>query len=171
MVYQYGMTSSRAEWLRMALIVLMSLGVSMGGNGSLAKAEGSTATPEKQKLPQVIVRLGGQSILADVANTDRSRTEGLLGWTDITENRGMLLDFGVEREYAIHMQGMKFPIDAVWADSAGEIKLIYDSMRPNSGLVYPSMFPSAYCLEIKAGFCKKYGIKIGQRMSFGSGSN
>jgi len=122
-------------------------------------------------MPQVTVTLGERTILADVANTDLSRTEGLLGWESITEDRGMLLDFGVEREYAIHMQGMKFPIDALWLDSAGEIKLIYQDIRPDSGLIYPSMFPCAYCLEIKAGFCKKYGIKIGQKIRFGTSSD
>jgi len=115
----------------------------------------------------ISITLGNQTITAVVADTDASRREGLLGWSQITEERGMLLDFAMERQYAIHMQGMKFPIDAVWIDANGLIKLTYDDIIPNSGLIYPSMFPCRYCLEIKSGFCKKHGIKIGQTVQFG----
>ncbi len=171
MVYRYGITSRLTEWPRIAVLVLVLSGSLVGTYGASAGAEVPRTSAEKRKLPQVTVTLGARTIVADLANTDRSRTEGLLGWTSITEDRGMLLDFGVEREYAIHMQGMKFPIDALWIDSTGEIKLIYHDIKPNSGLVYPSMFPCTYCLEIKAGFCKKYGIDTGQRIRFGTSAN
>jgi hypothetical protein len=116
----------------------------------------------------ISVILGNQTIRAVVADTDASRREGLLGWDQITEGTGMVLDFAMPGQYAIHMQGMKFPIDAVWVDANGLIKLIYEDITPNSGMVYPSMFPCRYCLEIKAGFCKKYGITIGQSVRFGA---
>ena len=129
------------------------------------KAEGQTSpNSELQTIP---ITLGNRTIHAVVADTDESRIRGLLGWERITEGLGMLVDFETQAKYAIHMQGMKFPIDAVWIDRKGEIKLIYQSIVPNSGLIYPSMFPARYCLEIKAGFCKKYGIKTGQSVQFG----
>ncbi len=171
MVNQYAMRSGINVWLRVVAIVLLSLGTMEGAQESHAAEEGASTGIQKRKLPQVRVTLGGRTIVADVANTDRSRREGLLGWASITQDRGMLLDFGLERTYAIHMQGMKFPIDALWVDSAGEIKLIYHDIQPNSGVIYHSLFPSAYCLEIKAGFCKQYGIKIGQKIHFGTIAN
>jgi uncharacterized protein len=136
------------------------------GLSQVAQAEDQmSSNPEPRTIS---VTLGNQTILAVVAETDASRTKGLLGWSQITEEKGMLLDFAMEGQYAIHMQGMNFPIDAVWIDAKGLIKLIYDNIAPNSGLIYPSMFPCRYCLEIKSGFCKKYGIKIGQTVQFGS---
>ncbi|MFH1116102.1 MAG: DUF192 domain-containing protein [Pseudomonadota bacterium] len=155
-------------WLAIAVIVLLVSGIPEGPDDCRAEAKKAKTGVEKRKLPQVRVTLGRRTIVADVANTDRSRIEGLLGWTGITEERGMLLDFGLERNYAIHMQGMKFPIDALWADSAGKIKMIYHSIQPDSGVAYPSLFPSAYCLEIAAGFCKKHGIEVGQKIHFGT---
>ncbi|MDQ7781768.1 MAG: DUF192 domain-containing protein [Desulfomonilaceae bacterium] len=166
MISEHGMASLLRVRLRAAAVVFLSVITVAGAHGSCARAEDPVTSKEKPKLPQVTVTLGPLTILVDVANTDRSRTEGLLGWKDITEDRGMLLDFGVEREYAIHMQGMKFPIDAVWIDSAGEIKMIHHDIRPNSGLIYHSLFPCAYCLEIKAGVCRKYGIRIGHKVRF-----
>jgi uncharacterized protein len=118
--------------------------------------------------PTVRITLGAKTIVATLANTDKTRTEGLLGWSDIREDQGMLLDFIRSGVFAIHMQGMKFPIDAVWIDSNDVIRLIYEQIRPNSGIVYPSIFPVRYCLEIPAGFCKKHGIKEGQKVVFNS---
>ncbi len=128
-----------------------------------------TASPQSpsQNLRSLSMTLGNKTILAKVAENDSSRIQGLLGWTSINDETGMLLDFIFEGNYAIHMQGMKFPIDAIWIDSKGAIRLIYDDIQPNSGQVYPSMFPCRYCLEVKAGFCKKFGVKIGQNVSFG----
>jgi len=118
--------------------------------------------------PTVRITLGTNTIVATLANTDKTRTEGLLGWSKIREDQGMLLDFVRSGVFAIHMQGMKFPIDAVWIDSNDVIRLIYEQIRPNSGIVYPSIFPVRYCLEIPAGFCKKHGIKEGQKVVFNS---
>lgn len=121
--------------------------------------------PEKD-VPIVLITLGNKTIQGVVADTESSRVRGLLGWETISEDAGMLLDFEREGKYAIHMQGMKFPIDALWIDGNRVIKLIYPEIRPNSGMIYPSMVPSRYCLEIKAGFSKKFGIKIGQHVEF-----
>jgi len=134
-------------------------------------SENSPAATSNQlngsKSRRVMVALGGRTIQAVVADTDRALREGLLGWDRITDEDGMLLDFTVLGQYAIHMQGMKFPIDAVWIDSTGVIKLVYEDIAPHSGRVYPSMIPCRYCLEIKGGFCKKYGVKEGQTVRFG----
>jgi uncharacterized protein len=130
------------------------------------EAQGQMGSNSKPRM--ISVTLGNQTIRAVVADTDASRREGLLGWNQITEDTGMLLDFAMPGQYAIHMQGMKFPIDGVWIDGQGVIKLIYGAITPNSGLIYPSMFPCRYCLEIKAGFCNKYGIKIGDSVRFGA---
>ncbi|MFH0957587.1 MAG: DUF192 domain-containing protein [Pseudomonadota bacterium] len=124
----------------------------------------NVATPSDQ----IAVILGQKSIQATVANTDSTRTQGLLGWSQIGYGQGMLLDFIKPGLFAIHMQGMKFPIDALWIDSGDVIKLIYEDIQPDSGAIYPSMFPVRYCLEVHAGFCKKHGVKEGQKVVFGN---
>ncbi len=114
----------------------------------------------------VPIKLGNKTVNAVVADSHQLRVQGLLGWASINEDAGMLLDFIVPGNYAIHMQGMKFPIDAIWIDSNGAIKLVYDEIPPDSGKVYPSLFSCRYCLEVQAGLCKKYGIKSGQNIAF-----
>lgn len=124
-------------------------------------------TVEKAPDQYVAINIGSKVVRATLANTGPLRVEGLLGWTAINDDSGMLLDFVHEGIYAIHMQGMKFPIDAVWIDASDKIRLIYENIVPDSGLNYPSMFPSRYCLELKAGFCKRYNVRSGQKISFG----
>ena len=153
-------------WLRnLAFALFICMGAFMITESFAAEP----APPQDQSpnLRSVPVALGSKTILAKVAEDDSSRMQGLLGWTSINDEAGMLLAFALESKYAIHMQGMKFPIDAIWIDSKGEIKLIYEDIPPNSGQVYPSLFPCRYCLEVKAGFCKKFGVKMGQKVSFG----
>lgn len=122
--------------------------------------------PDKN-VRTVLITLGGKTVRAVIADTDLTRTRGLLDWQRITDDAGMLLDFARERHAAIHMQGMKFPIDAVWIDDKGVITMVYESIQPNSGEVYPSILPSRSCLELNAGFCKRFGVKIGHKVSFG----
>jgi len=122
---------------------------------------------ESPKVNYVSVTVGSRTVKATLANTDQLRVEGLLGWTKIDDDSGMLLEFLVDGSYSIHMQGMKFPIDVIWIDSSDTIRLIYENIAPNSGITYPSMFPSRYCLEVKAGFCKRYNVRSGQKVVFG----
>lgn len=157
--------SMRHATVTVPVIIASAALAAFFGLSQVARAENQMSSiPEPRTIS---VTLGNQTIHAVVAENDASRRQGLLGWSQITEERGMLLDFAMEGQYAIHMQGMNFPIDAVWIDANGLIKLTYEGIIPNSGLIYPSMFPCRYCLEIKSGFCKKYGIKIGQTVQFG----
>ncbi len=130
-------------------------------------AGGASVSGPESALRTIPILIGKKTIQAKVADTDLTRQEGLLGWDTITDDTGMLLDFRVDAKYAIHMQGMKFPIDAVWIDQSGEIKLVYEDIPVNTGQVFPSMFPCRYCLELKAGFCKKFGVQAGARVKLG----
>lgn len=136
-----------------------------------AKPPASKEEPQATGRMKVPITLGGKTIQADVADTDELLRKGLLGRETISENEGMLLFFPLPGEYAVHMEGMKFPIDAIWIDDQDTIKLIYESIRPDAGMVFPSMFRCKYCLEVKAGFCKKFGVKVGQKVRFGVPGN
>jgi uncharacterized protein len=136
--------------------------------GALASVgPGWSQTGQSQQLRKVAVTLGNKVVLASIADTEEARLQGLLGWETITDQQGMLLDFINESDYAIHMQGMKFPIDAVWIDGKGEIKAVYRNIQPNSGKIYLSKGTVRYCLEIQAGMCEKSGVEVGRKVTFG----
>jgi uncharacterized membrane protein (UPF0127 family) len=152
--------------------ILLVVLLSTLSNISVVRAEQNQGNGKYKTLAissdQISVTLGLKTILATVANKDSTRIQGLLGWGQIGYDQGMLLDFIRPGLFAIHMQGMKFPIDALWIDSNSVIKLIYEDIQPDSGSIYPSMLPVRYCLEVHAGFCKKHGIKEGQKVVLGN---
>lgn len=139
-------------------------------HGGLYSPEATSGQTSRSgsKLNIIPLKIGTTTVKAHHANTIASRIEGLLEWDSITYEQGMLLNFDREDEYAIHMQEMKFPIDAVWIDGTKTIRLIYQNIQPNSGVTYPSLFKSLYCLELKAGFCKKFHVNVGDKVVFGS---
>ena len=150
-----------------SLLVILPLVCAGGSSASFAENH----QPMRQSTDQrqldrkrVSITLGEKTIHAVVADQEKTLLEGLLGWDRITDEEGMLLDFGRSGQYAIHMQGMKFPIDALWIDANGEVKLIYEQIQPNSGRIYPSVYSCRYCLEIQSGFCKRYGVKEGDKI-------
>ncbi len=159
-----GLSLRSTIWLSAAILILCGGPVLLKTPSHAAE----TASQPSQALQSVAITMGTKTIHAKLADSNSARIEGLLRWNTITDETGMLLDFIHEGNYAIHMQGMKFPIVAVWMDSKGVVRLIYEDIQPDSGIVYPSMLPCRYCLELKSGFCKRYGVKIGQKLTFGA---
>jgi uncharacterized membrane protein (UPF0127 family) len=169
-----GRTRGMTRWRTFSVllvVVFAALVAMIGVTRAENPPEGPRARGHSESMRTVPITVGNRTIMAVIADTEPARIRGLLGWASIRDDTGMLLDFVTEGEYAIHMQGMKFPIDALWIDSTGAIKLVYEDIRPNSGMTYPSMFPCRYCLEINAGFCRRYGVKIGQSVRFGVPEN
>jgi uncharacterized membrane protein (UPF0127 family) len=154
---------------RFTLYVVTSLTILCVCTGSMlpVQARSDQTAQGGEALRAVRIRIGATIVNASHADTIISRREGLLGWDSITYEQGMLLDFPIEGSYAIHMQGMKFPIDAVWIDKDKTIRYIYRDIQPNSGIAYPSLFKCRYCLELKAGFCKKFNVAVGQKIELG----
>ncbi len=103
-----------------------------------------SASGDQTYTKKISITLGEKTIKAVVADQEKTLLEGLLGYDSLTDDEGMLLDFGKPGQYAIHMQGMKFPIDALWIDARGVVKLIYEQIQPNSGRIYPSVYSCRY---------------------------
>ena len=150
-------------WLFVILLLLSGTCVCAG---AFRPAQAAGAPNPLGESNIISITVGNKTFRAVVADTEPARIRGLLGWDRISEETGMLLDFIVEGAYAIHMQGMKFPIDAIWIDSKGVIQWRYEDIQPNTGQVFPSMFPSRYCLEVAAGFCRKFEVKVGDKVIF-----
>lgn len=160
-----------SESMNKVRVIVISLVLGILGSADLSSAQTSvqqkpTASESDQRTREIWVTLGEKTIKAVVADEEQTLLKGLLGWDRITDEKGMLLDFGKPGQYAIHMQGMKFPIDAVWIDAGGIVKLIYEKIQPNSGRIYPSVYSCRYCLEIQSGFCRRFGVKEGDKIKF-----
>lgn len=120
---------------------------------------------EKITAQKRAVVIGSTSIFVDVADTQEERIQGLSGRESLEDNQGMLFIFEESDKHGIWMKDMKFSIDVIWFNEYGEVIYFVEKARPES---YPKTFSSSdnsrYVLEVPAGFIKREGIKMGDRI-------
>lgn len=122
-----------------------------------------SATPERKEI-----KIGDETILAEVADSEDERQKGLAGRRSLGENEGMLFVFEQKDVFpSFWMKGMQIPLDIIWIDNEKVVKIDSDvsppsSDIPDSGLtLYHPGKPIDYVLEVASGFTEKSGIKVG----------
>lgn len=108
------------------------------------------------------VRLAGQTVRVDVADTPASREQGLSGRMGLAPDEGMLFVFPADGVYAFWMNDMLFSIDILWLSASGTVVYMAENATPDS---YPATYkpntPARYVLELPAGWAKAHNLKIG----------
>lgn len=109
----------------------------------------------------------GVDILVRVADTEKTRMQGLSGVEQLGITEGMWFVFPQVGYYAFWMKDMNFPIDIIWID---ENFIIIDRVVNVSPDTYPKTFTSSgpvkYVLEIPAGTADLHGFTIGELVIF-----
>lgn len=86
-----------------------------------------------------------------IANDAWSKTKGLLGKDNISENEGLLI-----RDCSlIHMFFMKFPIDVIYLSSNYEVKKIVSNLKP---WLVSGCSNASHTLEIAVGQGNKFKV-------------
>lgn len=124
----------------------------------------------KEKYHQAKVDVNGFEIMADIAMTSDQQKKGLSIKGTLKENEGMFFIFQREGKYNFWMNGMKFPIDILWLDTAGKVVHIESNLQPCvSEKDCPDFTPTKdalYVLETVAGFTERHNVKIGTDIDF-----
>jgi len=110
------------------------------------------------------VHIGGVAVMADVAKSFWQKTKGLMLRPGLGDGEGMLFVFGRPKKLDFWMMLMRFPIDIAFLDAGGRAVAVHHSAKPTLnpfGRIYPSGKSAKYALEIRAGFCRKHGVKKG----------
>ena len=105
---------------------------------------------------------------AEVADSPQAREIGLMFRQRLAERQGMLFIFGSEDRHIFWMKNMHFPLDMIWINAAKEIVEIKENLPPCEKTC-DNIIPikkSKYVLEVNAGFVKKSGIKLGDKVKF-----
>lgn len=113
------------------------------------------------------VSLAGTDVKVEVANTIKSRTQGLSRRESLPTGEGMLFVFDRPAKYHFWMKDMNFPIDIIWISEDFKVTHVKENATPES---YPESFgpyiDSRYVLEVNVGFAKKYQLKVGDFVKF-----
>jgi hypothetical protein len=114
------------------------------------------------------LRINGQTINVEIADTLEKQEKGLSGRQSLGENQGMLFVFQTSGYYSFWMKDMNFGLDFVWI-SGNEIVEIIRNVKPED-FQPPNYLGSKNkidkVLEINAGVADKLGIKEGDKIEF-----
>lgn len=106
------------------------------------------------------------SLWVEIADDPPEHAEGLMGRTELGEDRGMLFIFPDSRPLNFWMKNTLIPLDVLYFDAAGEFVSIRTmdpcTIDPCQG--YPSDGSAKYALEVEAGFASREGVGEGWRM-------
>lgn len=119
-----------------------------------------------EDLPEVRVRCGEASVIAEVAFRPEQRQKGLSGRTRLGKQEGMLfvwLDSGVR---GMWMKDTLIPLSVAFMNAKGKI-LNIERMKPlRRHPVHRSKGPARFALEVNRGWFARNGIRAGDRCRF-----
>jgi hypothetical protein len=110
------------------------------------------------------LRVGGQTVRAEVANTPETRLKGLMFRTRLAASSGMIFIFPESRPISMWMKNTPIPLSVAFIDSTGRIINI-EMMQPHSEQTHASKRPAKYALEVNQGWFREHGIKAGDQVS------
>lgn len=132
-----------------------------------AIAAGIGAIRARPASPVVSIRTdtGAVAVRVELATTPEAWSRGLMHRRSLAENAGMLFVFADDAVRTFWMKDTFIALDVVFADATGRIVSV-TTMAPCGNQpacpTYESGAPARYALEVRAGFAKRHGIKIGQ---------
>jgi len=110
------------------------------------------------------ITVGGNRIVAEVANTGAKKEKGLGGRASLENGRGMYFPFDSVQYWVFWMKDMEFPIDAVWVRDGRVVDVTRGAMPPREGRppqTFSPALPADAVLEIAAGEVDRLGLAAG----------
>lgn len=144
----------KALWCGSLVLVLVSCGND--------KIHAQTKLPVRNLT---LLGEGGKAITlaVEIADTDRSRVQGLMHRKNIPEGTGMLFVFDHDQILTFWMKNTLVPLSIAYISSEGKIIDIFD-MEPQSLKSVASSRSVRYALEVPQGYFTRMGIKEGDRV-------
>lgn len=115
--------------------------------------------------PFTWVTIGDVKVWAEVVKSPGKLYRGLGNRLELSEGRGMLFFMPTLAVQSFCMRDMQFPIDFLWL-LPDKVAGIHQNVAPDYQGELASPVPVQHVLEVPAGFCDRYGIKVGDRVSW-----
>lgn len=111
----------------------------------------------------VSLKIGKQTVLAEIANTPQSRERGLMQRDRLCGNCGMLFVFERAGRYAFWMKNTPLPLSIAFIAADGSI-LNTAEMQPNTSNPHGAQGNALYALEMNRNWFASNGIKPGDKV-------
>lgn len=121
------------------------------------------------KLPVVEVTFpeskSAPKVSAELASKPHEVERGLMYRKAMADDKGMLFRLSERRVHTFWMQNTCISLDMMFIDGDGTIVGISEAARPLDESIRSVACPSAWVLEVNAGWSRKYGIEPGHKMT------
>jgi uncharacterized membrane protein (UPF0127 family) len=107
---------------------------------------------------------GSVAVDAELVSTEHDMARGLMYRTTMPEDRGMLFDLGTREDHKFWMHNTCIPLDLFYIDRDGLLVGIVESAPTLNDAPRGVGCPSAYVLEMNAGWARRHGVKAGQHI-------
>jgi uncharacterized protein len=123
----------------------------------------SLISPHTAWGSDITLRIGTHSIRAMIANTPDSRERGLMHYTYLCANCGMLFVFPQPGKHHFWMKGTTLPLSIAFIAADGRILNIAE-MQANTTQTHSARGDAKYALEMNKGWFTEHAIKPDDRV-------
>ena len=105
-------------------------------------------------------------ISVEIADDNEERMKGLMFRERLDENSGMLFIFHKEEYQKFWMKNTLIPLDMIFIDKNFKIVDIKNAVpcKKEPCILYGSLQPAEYVLEVNSNFTSENGIRLGDRI-------
>ena len=134
-------------------------------------ASASACPPDPEGIPKLRTAqvafpdaAGNPKAEVEIVATDAETQRGLMYRMSMPEAHGMLFRLGERRDHTFWMHNTCIPLDMLFVDDDGLVVGIVEGATPLSDATRGVGCPSSWVLEMNAGWCRRHGVRAGQRM-------
>lgn len=123
----------------------------------------------RPNFEKVKIKIGSKNLEVELADTPEKNSFGLMYQKSLKENDGMLFVFQREQILSFWMKNTFVDLSLAYIDSNFRVIDFHDMKASKSEMqtdftTYQSRNPAQYALEMRLGWFKKNGIKVGDKL-------
>lgn len=108
---------------------------------------------------------GGQArFTVEIADTDTTRSRGLMFRESLPRSAGMLFVYDSPRRATFWMKNTLIPLDMIFADESGRVKRVHANAKPHDLNTVDGGEGIKLVLEINGGLAARLGISAGAEL-------
>lgn len=115
------------------------------------------------------LEIEGKKLIVEIADTPEALSKGLSGRKELPEGTGMLFVFKKPAPLSFWMKDTLIPLCIGYFDADKKLINIEEMTPPKEGassfLIYKSLSPALYALEVPSGWFSKNGIRKGSKFT------
>ncbi len=157
-------------WTKCFLIFLMGILVFHISCREETKVVKTISVGFEKEGELTIIKAKTDSIVAqldiEIADSEYETQTGLMYRANMEENQGMLFVFPDVALHSFYMKNTQLSLDILFIDNNLQLVSFHENTVPFSEAGISSKVPVQYVLEINAGLIKKWGLEIGDRVTY-----